>query len=223
MELKINIRSNERPNTNNNNNSNEVTNPADKRFKTLPATETLPRNKFLGGYIFVCNNDTMQEDLKGQLFGNYCYRLFCIRWVVSFGGSDIDPTAWEDKKCQGESRFSPQSGFTKDTSSGGVKFMRPAKEASMASAVSEESSNGNQSFHPGKLEKQLKRPCRQRISSANITDAGTSSSQSCRHNGQTPTASTLHGKLPVSADGSITVCSNTAWSAGEACLAGLQE
>ncbi|KAK4757108.1 hypothetical protein SAY87_007235 [Trapa incisa] len=210
MELKINIRSNERPNTNNNNNSNEVTNPADERFKTLPATETLPRNKFLGGYIFVCNNDTMQEDLKGQLF-------------VSFGGSDIDPTAWEDKKCQGESRFSPQSGFTKDTSSGGVKFMRPAKEASMASAVSEESSNGNQSFHPGKLEKQLKGPCRQRISSANITDAGTSSSHSCRHNGQTPTASTLHGKLPESADGSITVCSNSAWSAGEACLAGLQE
>lgn len=44
---------------------------ADKRFKTLPAAETLPKNEVLGGYIFVCNNDTMQEDLKRQLFGNY--------------------------------------------------------------------------------------------------------------------------------------------------------
>lgn len=46
-------------------------NAVDKRFKTLPAAEMLPRNEVLGGYIFVCNNDTMQEDLKRQLFGNY--------------------------------------------------------------------------------------------------------------------------------------------------------
>lgn len=52
--------------SNNNNNNNNV---ADKRFKTLPLTEMLPRNEVLGGYIFVCNNDTMQEDLKRQLFG----------------------------------------------------------------------------------------------------------------------------------------------------------
>ena len=43
----------------------------DKRFKTLPASETLPRNEVLGGYIFVCNNDTMQDDLKRHLFGNF--------------------------------------------------------------------------------------------------------------------------------------------------------
>eukprot|EP00850_Spirogloea_muscicola_P019884 SM000201S05940 [mRNA] locus=s201:106313:116892:- [translate_table: standard] len=41
----------------------------DKRFKSLPPTEALPRSEILGGYIFVCNNDTMQEDLKRQLFG----------------------------------------------------------------------------------------------------------------------------------------------------------
>jgi hypothetical protein len=41
----------------------------DKRFRSLPPTEMLPRNETLGGYIFVCNNDTMQEDLKRQLFG----------------------------------------------------------------------------------------------------------------------------------------------------------
>lgn len=46
---------------------------ADKRFKTLPAAETLPKNEVLGGYIFVCNNDTMQEDLKRQLFGNIIF------------------------------------------------------------------------------------------------------------------------------------------------------
>lgn len=57
---------------NNHNNKDENSNgAADKRFKTLPAAETLPRNEVLGGYIFVCNNDTMQEDLKRQLFGNY--------------------------------------------------------------------------------------------------------------------------------------------------------
>lgn len=69
----INIRSKEPQNTNNHNNTNDSNNAADRRFKTLPATETLPRNEVLGGYIFVCNNDTMQEDLKRQLFGNYCY------------------------------------------------------------------------------------------------------------------------------------------------------
>ena len=44
-------------------------NSGDKRFKSLPPAETLPRNETLGGYIFVCNNDTMAEDLKRQLFG----------------------------------------------------------------------------------------------------------------------------------------------------------
>jgi hypothetical protein len=28
--------------------------------------------------------------------------------AVSFGGSNIDPTAWEDRKCKGESRFPAQ-------------------------------------------------------------------------------------------------------------------
>nr|GLL16446.1 B2 protein [Ipomoea trifida]GMC46273.1 B2 protein [Ipomoea batatas]GMC48662.1 B2 protein [Ipomoea batatas]GMC50849.1 B2 protein [Ipomoea batatas]GME06818.1 B2 protein [Ipomoea batatas] len=115
------------------NNTNESLNAngaVDKRFKTLPAAETLPRNEVLGGYIFVCNNDTMQEDLKRQLFGlppryrdsvraitpglplflyNYTtHQLHGIFEAASFGGSNIDPTAWEDKKCKGESRFPAQ-------------------------------------------------------------------------------------------------------------------
>ncbi|ONK75007.1 uncharacterized protein A4U43_C03F12340 [Asparagus officinalis] len=116
-------------NTNSNNNKNN-NNVADKRFKTLPSTEMLPRNEVLGGYIFVCNNDTMQEDLKRQLFGlppryrdsvraitpglplflyNYTtHQLHGIFEAASFGGSNIDPTAWEDKKCKGESRFPAQ-------------------------------------------------------------------------------------------------------------------
>eukprot|EP00246_Nothoceros_aenigmaticus_P017688 TRINITY_DN8854_c0_g1_i1.p1 TRINITY_DN8854_c0_g1~~TRINITY_DN8854_c0_g1_i1.p1 ORF type:complete len:245 (+),score=43.84 TRINITY_DN8854_c0_g1_i1:662-1396(+) len=109
---------------------NTVTNSHDKRFKSLPASEMLPRNETLGGYIFVCNNDTMQEDLKRQLFGlpqrfrdsvraiqpglplflyNYTtHQLHGIYEAASFGGSNIDPTAWEDKKCRGESRFPAQ-------------------------------------------------------------------------------------------------------------------
>jgi len=43
---------------------------ADKRFKTLPASEALPRGEAVGGYIFVCNNDTMDENLRRELFGN---------------------------------------------------------------------------------------------------------------------------------------------------------
>ncbi|KAH9614080.1 hypothetical protein KSS87_003167 [Heliosperma pusillum] len=115
---------------NNNNNNNNIENANEKRFKTLPAAETLPRNEVLGGYIFVCNNDTMQENLKRQLFGlppryrdsvraitpglplflyNYTtHQLYGIFEASSFGGSNIDPTAWEDKKCKGESRFPAQ-------------------------------------------------------------------------------------------------------------------
>lgn len=115
-------------NINNNGNNNNA--GIDKRFKTLPSSEMLPRNEVLGGYIFVCNNDTMQEDLKRQLFGlparyrdsvraitpglplflyNYTtHQLHGIFEATSFGGSNIDPTAWEDKKCKGESRFPAQ-------------------------------------------------------------------------------------------------------------------
>ncbi|VVB14423.1 unnamed protein product [Arabis nemorensis] len=103
---------------------------ADKRFKTLPASECLPKSEVLGGYVFVCNNDTMLEDLKRQLFGlppryrdsvrtitpglplflyNYTtHQLHGIFEATTFGGSNIDPTAWEDKKCKGESRFPAQ-------------------------------------------------------------------------------------------------------------------
>ncbi|KAK1304112.1 hypothetical protein QJS10_CPB11g01288 [Acorus calamus] len=61
--------------TGNNGNNNNNNAAVDKRFKTLPSTEMLPRNEVLGGYIFVCNNDTMQEDLKRQLFGILCFRI----------------------------------------------------------------------------------------------------------------------------------------------------
>uniref|UniRef100_A0A7N0UPX8 DCD domain-containing protein n=1 Tax=Kalanchoe fedtschenkoi TaxID=63787 RepID=A0A7N0UPX8_KALFE len=113
-----------------NSNENHSNNADDKRFKTLPAAEMLPRDEILGGYIFVCNNDTMQEDLKRLLFGlppryrdsvraitpglplflyNYTtHQLHGIFEAASFGGSNIDPTAWEDKKCKGESRFPAQ-------------------------------------------------------------------------------------------------------------------
>lgn len=125
-DLNINNNSNNASNNNNENNNASV----DKRFKTLPAAEMLPRNEVLGGYIFVCNNDTMQEDLKRQLFGlppryrdsvraitpglplflyNYTtHQLHGIFEAAGFGGSNIDPTAWEDKKCKGESRFPAQ-------------------------------------------------------------------------------------------------------------------
>ncbi|KAL3499004.1 hypothetical protein ACH5RR_041736 [Cinchona calisaya] len=114
----------------NNNNYGEGKNPVDKRFKTLPPSESLPRNETVGGYIFVCNNDTMQENLQRELFGlppryrdsvraitpglplflyNYStHQLHGIFEAASFGGTNIDPLAWEDKKNPGESRFPAQ-------------------------------------------------------------------------------------------------------------------
>ncbi|XP_058787233.1 DCD domain-containing protein NRP-A-like [Vicia villosa] len=111
-------------------NTDVVKTSVDKKFKTLPPSESLPRNETIGGYIFVCNNDTMAENLKRQIFGlppryrdsvrtitpglplflyNYStHQLHGIFEAASFGGSNIDPTAWEDKKCPGESRFPAQ-------------------------------------------------------------------------------------------------------------------
>ncbi|KAF8413339.1 hypothetical protein HHK36_001318 [Tetracentron sinense] len=115
---------------NNSSNNSNSKNSVDKRFKTLPPAESLSRDEIVGGYIFVCNNDTMQENLKRQLFGlppryrdsvraitpglplflyNYStHQLHGIFEAASFGGTNIDPTAWEDKKCSGESRFPAQ-------------------------------------------------------------------------------------------------------------------
>ncbi|KAM7494359.1 hypothetical protein LguiB_028968 [Lonicera macranthoides] len=117
-------------NNNSNSNGNGEKNSVDKRFKTLPPSESLPRNETVGGYIFVCNNDTMDENLKRQLFGlppryrdsvrqitpglplflyNYSnHQLHGVFEAASFGGTNIDPTAWEDKKNPGESRFPAQ-------------------------------------------------------------------------------------------------------------------
>ncbi|CAA3031644.1 Hypothetical predicted protein [Olea europaea subsp. europaea] len=119
---------NNKESTNNSNGENKSA--SDKRFKTLPPSESLPRNETVGGYIFVCNNDTMQENLKRQLFGlppryrdsvraitpglplflyNYStHQLHGVFEAASFGGTNIDPTAWEDKKYSGESRFPAQ-------------------------------------------------------------------------------------------------------------------
>ncbi|GFP98065.1 b2 protein [Phtheirospermum japonicum] len=120
---------NKESNSNNGNGENNKT-AVDKRFKTLPPAESLPRDETIGGYIFVCNNDTMAENLKRQLFGlppryrdsvraitpglplflyNYStHQLHGVFEAASFGGTNIDPSAWEDKKNAGESRFPAQ-------------------------------------------------------------------------------------------------------------------
>ncbi|KAM0938523.1 putative DCD domain-containing protein NRP [Dioscorea sansibarensis] len=117
-------------NGSNNNSNGSISVLEGKRFKTLPPCESLARNEAVGGYIFVCNNDTMMENLKRQLFGlpprykdsvraitpglplflyNYStHQLHGIYEAASFGGTNIDPTAWEDKKCPGESKFPAQ-------------------------------------------------------------------------------------------------------------------
>ncbi|XP_021757699.1 B2 protein-like [Chenopodium quinoa] len=120
----------ENNNKDSNSNNGDSKSGVDKRFKTLPPSEALPRNETVGGYIFVCNNDTMEENLKRHLFGlppryrdsvrqitpglplflyNYStHQLHGIYEAASFGGTNIDPSAWEDKKNPGESRFPAQ-------------------------------------------------------------------------------------------------------------------
>ncbi|KAI4326804.1 hypothetical protein L6164_019335 [Bauhinia variegata] len=127
---KKNYNTNKRHGGDNNNDNKDAKSGLDKRFKTLPPSESLPRNETIGGYIFVCNNDTMAENLQRQLFGlppryrdsvraitpglplflyNYSnHQLHGIFEAASFGGTNIDPSAWEDKKCPGESRFPAQ-------------------------------------------------------------------------------------------------------------------
>ncbi|KAL1319837.1 hypothetical protein AAHE18_14G013900 [Arachis hypogaea] len=158
-----------RNNTNTNTNGKkhgDNTNDVAKKLKTLPPSESLPRYETVGGYIFVCNNDTMAENLKRQLFGlppryrdsvraitpglplflyNYsthqlhgifeigekicttvCFAINVLnpnlptpvkeladpvvedRPRIPLQGRVFDPTAWEDKKCLGESRFPAQ-------------------------------------------------------------------------------------------------------------------
>ncbi|KAJ4851583.1 hypothetical protein Tsubulata_032644 [Turnera subulata] len=123
-------KSGNKKNSGDNNDGKDNKSGVDKRFKTLPPAESLPRNETVGGYIFVCNNDTMAENLKRQLFGlppryrdsvrqitpglplflyNYStHQLHGIFEAAGFGGTNIDPSAWEDKKCPGESRFPAQ-------------------------------------------------------------------------------------------------------------------
>ncbi|XP_019436138.1 PREDICTED: B2 protein-like [Lupinus angustifolius] len=102
-----------------------------KNFRiTLSPSESLPPNEQLGGYIFVCNNETMQENLERKLFGlppryrdsvraitpgmplflyNFTtHKLHGIFEAAGFGGTNIDPTAWEDKRNPGESCFPAQ-------------------------------------------------------------------------------------------------------------------
>lgn len=68
----------------------EKNNGVDKRFKTLPPSESLPRNETVGGYIFVCNNDTMEENLKRQLFGmSLLLTLFSMQFVFPFFFSQL--------------------------------------------------------------------------------------------------------------------------------------
>lgn len=84
----------------NNNDNKDAKSATDKRFKTLPPSESLPRNETIGGYIFVCNNDTMAENLKRQLFGIppllSPLLLFCLYFVCNYvlDSSSISCLLW---------------------------------------------------------------------------------------------------------------------------------
>ena len=56
----------------------------DKGFKTLPPAEMLPRNEVLGGFIFACNKETMQEDIHHQLFGNFSNHFVIVPINISY-------------------------------------------------------------------------------------------------------------------------------------------
>ena len=45
------------------------TKPSELQIKTLPMSETLRRDATLGGYIFLCKDETMDLEIMNQLFG----------------------------------------------------------------------------------------------------------------------------------------------------------
>ncbi|KAK7260694.1 hypothetical protein RIF29_26951 [Crotalaria pallida] len=99
--------------------------------KMMPPPNSVPMNEDdVGGYIFVCNNETMGENFQKQLFGlpskyrnsiraihpgmplflyNYStHQLHGIFEAASYGRNNIDPTAWKNRNYPGESRFPAQ-------------------------------------------------------------------------------------------------------------------
>lgn len=56
-------------------------------------------------FIVICNISLSCPELFYQL-KSPAFQI--LVQAASFGGSNIDPTAWEDKKCKGESRFPAQ-------------------------------------------------------------------------------------------------------------------
>lgn len=48
--------------------------------------------------------------------------LHLLHQAASFGGANIDPTAWEDKKCKGESRFPAQVNIIHNILMAGLKL-----------------------------------------------------------------------------------------------------
>ncbi|XP_057810061.1 DCD domain-containing protein NRP-B-like [Salvia miltiorrhiza] len=93
-------------------------------------SEFLPLGEALGGYIFVCNNGTILDCLRRNIFGlpdrfgesvrairpgtpvflyNYSTRLLHgIFEAVSFGGMNIDPEAWPHPEIPGRSFYPAQ-------------------------------------------------------------------------------------------------------------------
>ncbi|KAK8968110.1 hypothetical protein KSP40_PGU014735 [Platanthera guangdongensis] len=82
-------------NTTNNNGSS-----VDKRFKTLPPSEALPRTEPVGV------TSSIASQIQRLRPGNNTRAAYLL--AASFGGANIDPAAWEDKKHPGESRFPAQ-------------------------------------------------------------------------------------------------------------------
>ncbi|KAF9663620.1 hypothetical protein SADUNF_Sadunf17G0070300 [Salix dunnii] len=116
-------------NHSNNNINNDNYNTVDKRFKTLPAAETLPRNEcpydlevcpllatFVESYLIIVAHliclppryrDSVRAITPGLplfLYNYSTHQLLTFLRQQVLGGTNIDPTAWEDKKCKGESR-----------------------------------------------------------------------------------------------------------------------
>uniref|UniRef100_A0A2N9IPQ9 DCD domain-containing protein n=1 Tax=Fagus sylvatica TaxID=28930 RepID=A0A2N9IPQ9_FAGSY len=88
-------------NDNNSNNNTTNNNNENPNITTMQLTKGLPPRY----------RDSVRAITPGLplfLYNYTTHQLHGIFEAVSFGGSNIDPTAWEDKKCKGESRFPAQ-------------------------------------------------------------------------------------------------------------------
>ncbi|RVX04110.1 B2 protein [Vitis vinifera] len=101
---------NKNNNNNNNNDGDNNSNGLPPRYRDSVRAITPGLPLFLYNYSTHQLHGVLRFNIQHFMFWIMHHYLMLYLYVqaASFGGTNIDPTAWEDKKCPGESRFPAQ-------------------------------------------------------------------------------------------------------------------